>query len=94
MWQPAIAPVDSYVISYTGERGKVMSETLPTRRSVCPVLPLPRHLWSRKARDVLVAVNLRIDSWAEGWGWMGGCGGPGQGGGKGGLTHPHVLADE
>lgn len=35
MWQPAIAPVDSYVISYTGERGKAMSKTLPTRRSVC-----------------------------------------------------------
>ena len=36
MWQPAIAPVDNYVISYTGERGKVMSKTLPSLRSVCP----------------------------------------------------------
>ena len=38
MWQPAIAPVDNYVISYTGERGKVMSKTLPSRRSVCQAL--------------------------------------------------------
>ena len=38
MWQPAIAPVDNYVISYTGERGKVMSETLPSLRSICPAL--------------------------------------------------------
>lgn len=45
MWQPAIAPVDSYVISYTGERGKVMSKTLATRRSVChAVIPLPCHV--------------------------------------------------
>ena len=36
MWQPAIAPVDNYVISYTGERGKVMSKMLPSLRSVCP----------------------------------------------------------
>lgn len=28
-WQPAIAPVDSYVISYTGEKGKVVPKTLP-----------------------------------------------------------------
>ena len=38
MWQPAIAPVDNYIISYTGERGKVMSKTLPSRRSVCQAL--------------------------------------------------------
>lgn len=37
-WQPAIAPVDNYVISYTGERGKVVSKTLPTLRSVCPAV--------------------------------------------------------
>lgn len=30
MWQPAIATVDSYVISYTGERGKVLSHLLYT----------------------------------------------------------------
>lgn len=28
MWQPAIATVDSYVISYTGERGKSCSQSL------------------------------------------------------------------
>lgn len=51
MWQPAIAPVDSYVISYTGERGKVVSRTLPTRRSVCPpVLPPPCHVWAWMAK--------------------------------------------
>ena len=46
MWQPAIAPVDSYVISYTGEKGEVVSEMLPAVRSVCstethPILPSP-----------------------------------------------------
>lgn len=30
MWQPAIATVDRYVISYTGERGKVLSHLLYT----------------------------------------------------------------
>lgn len=35
MWQPAIATVDSYVISYTGERGKVLSHILYTMMKVC-----------------------------------------------------------
>lgn len=35
LWQPAIATVDSYVISYTGERGKVLSYILYTLMRVC-----------------------------------------------------------
>lgn len=31
MWQPAIAPVDSYIISYSGERGELVSKALPTQ---------------------------------------------------------------
>lgn len=46
MWQPAIAPVDSYVISYTGERGKVVFKTLATLRPVCPAGNPPRSPFS------------------------------------------------
>lgn len=46
IWQPAIAPVDSYVISYTGERGKVMSKILPTLRSDCPAVNSSRFPFS------------------------------------------------
>lgn len=46
MWQPAIAPVDSYVISYTGERGKVVFKTLATLRTVCPAGNPPRSPFS------------------------------------------------
>lgn len=38
MWQPAIAPVDHYVISYTGDRGKAVSKALPSLRRVCPAI--------------------------------------------------------
>lgn len=35
MWQPAIATVDSYVISYTGEKGKVLPHILYILVRVC-----------------------------------------------------------
>lgn len=38
IWQPAIATVDSYVISYRGERGKVVPKT-PPRDSCCKLPP-------------------------------------------------------
>lgn len=41
MWQPAIAPVDSYVISYTEKRGKVTCQSLPALRNVGPAVNSP-----------------------------------------------------
>lgn len=87
MWQPAIAPVDSYVISYTGERGKVVFKTLATLRTVCPAGNPPRSPFSvphlvqddRKHTGGLErsAASLSPDchSWAgagAGWPWSGG----------------------
>lgn len=50
MWQPAIAPVDSYVISYTGERGELVSKALPTLRMSVLAVNSPHSPFSAHIR--------------------------------------------
>ena len=107
MWQPAIAPVDNYVISYTGERGKVVSKTLPTLRSVCPAVNsscspffVPhlvhgsKNAWvDWRVQQCPCGSRLPPENRLMGWdwGWVGGGGGTSSGGGKRGPTRIPCL---